>query len=282
MKIFICTNDNQSIGAKVSKQSIIKRSSFTSEDITILNESDCHEIKNFFSLPYMRRGKMIDHKKNDMQSFTLLRFMIPELMGYSGRALVIDPDIFLVRNGLESLRDFPMEDCSIYARKGLKKGSWGSSVMLLNCQQLQHWKLSNFIEQMHEGLLDYDSLINLKTEERKIAVLENQWNEYDAIKENTILLHTTEKITQPWRVGLELNSTIKPLLSIFPRAPIYRLFGKNLTIGREHPQKAVTRFFMKELAGCIENGAIVRQEIDQAIEKNFIRKDIFLELENYQ
>jgi hypothetical protein len=39
---------------------------------------------------------------------------------------------------------------------------------------------------------------------------------------------------------------------------------------------------MKELAGCIENGAIVRQEIDQAIEKNFVRKDIFLELENYQ
>ena len=177
MKIFICTNDNQSIGAKVSKQSIIKRSSFTSEDITILNESDCHEIKKFFSLPYMRRGKMVDHKKNDMQSFTLLRFMIPELMSYSGRALVIDPDIFLVRNGLESLMDFPMEDFSIYARKGKKKGSWGSSVMLLNCQQLQHWKLSNFIERMHSGLLDYDDLINLKIEDKKIAVLRNKWND---------------------------------------------------------------------------------------------------------
>jgi len=282
MKIFICTNDNQSIGAKVSKQSIIKRSSFTSEDITILNESDCHEIKNFFSLPYMRRGKMIDHKKNDMQSFTLLRFMIPELMSYSGRALVIDPDIFLVRNGLESLLDFPMEDFSIYARKGKKKGSWGSSVMLLNCQQLQHWKLSNLIERMHSGLLDYDDLINLKIEDKKIAVLRNKWNEYDAIKEDTILLHTTEKITQPWRVGLKLNSTIKPLLKIFPRAPIYRLFGKNLTIGREHPQKAVTRFFMKELSACLNNGAIASHELDQAIEKNFLRKDIFLELEKYR
>jgi len=282
MKIFICTNDNQSIGAKVSKQSIINRSSFTAEDITILNESDYPDLKIFFSLPYMRRGKMIDHEKNDMQSFTLLRFMIPQLMSYTGRALVIDPDIFLVRDGLESLRDFPMVDCPIYARKGLTKGSWGSSVMLLNCQQLQHWKLSKFIEQMHEGLLDYDSLINLKTEEKKIAVLENQWNEYDVIKENTILLHTTEKITQPWRVGLKLNAAIKPLFSIFPRAPIYRLFGKNLTIGRQHPQKAVTSFFMKELAHCLNNGAILRHEIDQAIEKNFIRKDIYLELEKHQ
>lgn len=281
MKIFICTNDNQSIGAKVSEQSILKRSNFTREDITILNESDCPDLKNFFSLPYMRRGKMIDHEKNDMQSFTLLRFMIPQLMSYSGRALVIDPDIFLVRNGLESLRDLPMDDCSIYARKGQKKGAWGSSVMLLNCQQLQHWKLSNFIDQMHLGLLDYDDLINLKTEENKIRVLNNRWNEYDVIKEDTILLHTTEKITQPWRVGLKLNSTIKPLLRIFPRAPIYRLFGKNLTLGREHPQKAVTRFFMNELSDCLKNGDILRHELDQAIQKNYLRKDIFLELEKH-
>ena len=282
MKIFICTNDNQSIGAKVSKQSIISRSSFAAADITILNESDCPDLKKFFSLPYMRRGKMIDHEKNDMQSFTLLRFMIPQLMGYAGRALVIDPDIFLVRNGLENLRNFPMEDCSIYARKGQKKGSWGSSVMLLNCKELQHWKISNFIDQMHKGLLDYNNLINLKNEEKKIAVLENQWNEYDAIKENTILLHTTGKITQPWRVGLKLNSTIKPLFRIFPRAPIYKLFGKNLTIGREHPQKAVSRFFMKELASCLDDGVISRYEIDYAIEKNFLRRDIYLELEKLQ
>lgn len=282
MKIFICTNDNQSIGAKVSKQSIINRSSFTAEDITILNESDYHDLKKFFSSSYMRRGRMTEHEKNDMQSFTLLRFMIPQLMGYTGRALVIDPDIFLVRDGLESLRDFPMEVFPIYARKGLTKGSWGSSVMLLNCQQLQHWKLSNFVTQMHEGLLDYDNLINLKNEQKNITFLENKWNEYDAIKKDTILLHTTEKITQPWRVGLKLNSAIKPLFGIFPRAPIYRLFGKNLTIGREHPEKIVTSFFMKELANCLKNRIISSDEIDRSIENNFLRSDIYQELEKYK
>jgi len=282
MKIFICTNDNQSIGAKVSKQSIINRSSFTAEDITILNESDYPDLKKFFSSSYMRRGRMTEHEKNDMQSFTLLRFMIPQLMDYTGRALVIDPDIFLVRDGLESLRDFPMEDFPIYARKGLTKGSWGSSVMLLNCQQLQHWKLSNFVTQMHEGLLDYDNLINLKIEQKNITFLENKWNEYDAIKKDTILLHTTEKITQPWRVGLKLNSAIKPLFGIFPRAPIYRLFGKNLTIGREHPEKIVTSFFMKELANCLKNRIIGSGEIDRSIENNFLRSDIYQELEKYQ
>ena len=39
---------------------------------------------------------------------------------------------------------------------------------------------------------------------------------------------------------------------------------------------------MKELADCLNNGSIVRHEIDQAIEKNFIRKDIYLELEKHQ
>lgn len=282
MKIFICTNDNQSIGAKVSKQSILNRSSFQHSDIEIINESEFPELKRFFSLPYKRKGKMIEHEKNDMQSFTLLRFIIPQLMNYHGRALVIDPDIFLVRDGLEQLLDFSMDNYSIYARKGSSKGSWGSSVMLLNCSKLDHWNLSDFIDLLHAGALDYDDLINLKSEERKIGILETKWNEFDAIKENTILLHTTEKITQPWRVGLELNSLITPLFHIIPRAPIYKLFGKNLTIGRDHPHKSVTRFFFKELSNCLAEGVIERHEIDHAIDSNFLRSDIYDELKKFQ
>lgn len=282
MKIFICTNDNQAIGAKVSKQSFLNRSSFNNCDIEIIHESDFPELKRFFLLPYKRKGKMTEHEKNDMQSFTLLRFIIPELMNYHGRALVIDPDVFLVRNGLEQILDISLENHAVYARKGLKKGSWGSSVMLLNCLKLNHWKLHDFIEQMHSGRLDYDDLINLKLEEGKIGELESKWNEFDVINENTILLHTTEKITQPWRTGLELNSLIPPLFYIFPRAPIYKLFGKNLTIGRNHPQEPVTHFFMKELSNCLIDGLVTRHEIDKAIESNFLRSDIYLELEKFQ
>lgn len=282
MKIFICTNDNQSIGAKVSKQSILNRSSFRNSDIEIINESDFPELKRFFSLPYKRKGKMIEHEKNDMQSFTLLRFIIPELMQYHGRAFVIDPDVFLVRNGLEQLLDFSMENYSIYARYDSSKGSWGSSVMLLNCSKLHHWNLSKFIDLLQAGDLDYDDLINLKSEKRKVGILETKWNEFDIIKENTILLHTTEKITQPWRVGLELNSLITPLFNFIPRAPIYKLFGKNLTIGRDHPQKLVTSFFLKELSNCLDEGVIKGHEIEYAIENNFLRSDIYSELEKLQ
>ena len=34
-----------------------------------------------------------------MQSFTL-RFAIPELMSFDGQALVIDPDIFLIKDAI--------------------------------------------------------------------------------------------------------------------------------------------------------------------------------------
>ena len=275
MKIFICTNTNQFIGAKVAKQSIINRSNFSDNDITILCESDYPELQNFFSLPYKRSGRFILHEKNDMQSFTLLRFKIPELMKFQGTALVIDPDIFLVNHGLEELVSYAMDECSIYARPGLKKGVWASSVMLLNCKDLHHWHLGDLINAMHQGFLDYDDLISLKQETRIIFPLASKWNEFDVLKSNTVLLHTTEKITQPWRTGLPLNSRIPPLFYFIPRAPVYKIFGKNLTIGREHPDQAVTNFFMGELSACIKEGIITDKDMQNAIAHNFLRKDIW-------
>ena len=42
-------------------------------------------------------------RNDDLQSFTPLRFMPPELMGYQGRAVVVDPDVFAVGDVFELL-----------------------------------------------------------------------------------------------------------------------------------------------------------------------------------
>ena len=173
----------------------------------------------------------------------------------------------------EKLEAFDFQESPIYARRGLRKNSWGSSVLLLDCNQLQHWSLKSFIHSLHEGTIDYDDLMNLKLE-KSVSQLENKWNEFDEIKKDTILLHTTERITQPWRAGLKLNSSIKPILRIFPRAPIYRILGKDLTKGREHPSKKVAEFFFKELSKCVSENCISMDEIDLAIERKFLREDI--------
>lgn len=278
MKIFICTNDNQHIAAKVSKYSILKRSSYRDEDIQILLESEYPQIDFFHSKPHLRKGSIINPNKNDMQSFTLLRFSVPELMGYTGQALVLDPDIFLVQNGLEDLESY--NSFAIFARKNLKKNSWGSSVLLLSCNKLKHWSLDFLIDSLHQGKMDYDDLINLRLE-RSVAPLDTKWNEFDEIRENTILLHTTERLTQPWRAGLHLNSSIEPIFGFIPRAPVYKIFGKDLTLGKEHPELDVTEFFFHELAECIRNNVISYDEIDLAIEKKFLRKDLKDKLDKY-
>lgn len=280
MKIFICSNESQLIGAKVAKNSIIRRSNYSEDDVEIILESDVPRLSYFFSKPYLREGRMLTFDKNDMQSFTLLRFYIPELMGYKGKALVIDPDVFLVREGLEQLENFDLANTSIYARKGLKKNSWGSSVLLLSCKHLQHWSLELFIEKLHQGRIDYDDLINLRYE-KSISPLETKWNEFDEIKSDTILLHTTEKLTQPWRTGLKLNSNIKPILKFIPRAPIYKIFGKDLTLGREHPSQEVNNFFFGELSKCISTNIVSIDEINLGIEKKYLRKDLKDVLKDY-
>lgn len=274
MKIFICSNDNQMIGAKVARNSIIKRSQFCENDVEILSESSIPSFQRFFAKPYLRKSKMIEFDKNDMQSFTLLRFHIPFLMNFQGSALVIDPDIFQVKRGIEELLDFDFNTHSLYARKGLQKNSWGSSAMLISCDQLRHWSLDDLIDKLHHGKIDYDDLINLRLEEQSIGELDKKWNEFDEINQNTILLHTTEKITQPWRAGLNLNSSIPPLLKYIPRAPLYKLFGKDLTLGREHPHEGISNFFFNELAECIASNIVSTEELDDAVEKKYIRQDI--------
>ena len=280
MKIFICSNENQLIGAKVAKSSIIRRSKYSDNDIKIIQESDVPELGHFFSKPYLRRGIMGAFDKNDMQSFTLLRFYIPELLNYQGKALVLDPDIFLVQKGIEQLENFAFDSSPIYARRALKKNSWGSSVLLLSCEKLKHWSLKSFIQKLHKGEIDYDDLMNLRLE-NSVSPLQTKWNEFDDFKEDTILLHTTERLTQPWRAGLKLNSYIPPLFKFIPRAPIYKIFGKDLTIGREHPSLEVTQFFFKELSKCISENIISIDEIDFGIEKKFLRRDLKDKLKSF-
>lgn len=273
MKIFITSNDNQLIAAKVAKHSIMQRSNYQDDDIKIVHESNIALQNYFHSKPYLRGGRMIKSDINDMQSFTLLRFHIPELMKYKGKALVIDPDVFLVQRGLEDLEKFDFETYPIYARQGLQKDSWGSSVMLLSCEGLRHWSLKTFIDRLHKGDLDYNELMNLSIE-NSVGSLETKWNEFDVLKKDTMLLHTTERLTQPWRAGLKLNSSIKPFLKFIPKAPIYKFFGRDLTIGREHPDSNVTKFFFNELSLCISKNIIGVEEIKLGIKNKFIRNDI--------
>ena len=81
---------------------------------------------------------------------------------------------------------------------------------------------------------------------------------------------------------MKLNSSIPPLLRYIPRAPIYKLLGKDLTVGSEHPHQNVTDFFFRELAICLRENIISDNELNLAVNKKFIRPDIHEKLKGYK
>ena len=102
--VFIHTNHRQYLGALVSAHSLRRNSRHADEfDVRIIQHKDYPFFARHEGESFLRDGVTREWHNEDLQSFTPLRFMPPELMGYQGRALVIDPDIFAVGDVWELL-----------------------------------------------------------------------------------------------------------------------------------------------------------------------------------
>ena len=103
------------------------------------------------------------------------------------------------------------------------------------------------------------------------------WNSFDKITEKTKALHTTRRITQPWKTGLPIDFTPNPMPKIFgiiPRELIHKLLGKYPTHYLPHPDKEVEKFFINLVHEALEAGAITRYEIEEAIREKHVRSDL--------
>jgi hypothetical protein len=63
-------------------------------DVRILRPEETPHLYGREGRPYLRKGGMSTWHHADLQSFSPLRRMVPQLMGFQGRALVTDPDVF--------------------------------------------------------------------------------------------------------------------------------------------------------------------------------------------
>ena len=141
--VFIHTNHKQHIGALVSLHSMQRNSRHADKFDVKLIEYEAH--KDFFGKyegrEYNRDGDKRVWDAEDLQSFTPLRFMPPELMGYEGKAVVVDPDVFAIGDVWELLaRD--MGGKPVMCRTRGTPPHFASSVMLLDCAKLRHWRLA--------------------------------------------------------------------------------------------------------------------------------------------
>ncbi len=101
--VFIQANHKQWLGALVAQYALRRNSSHNDRfDVRIMNYKDIPFMRAREGELYLRDGDKRPWVSDDLQSFTPTRFMPPELMGYEGRSVVIDPDVFAVGRCLGS------------------------------------------------------------------------------------------------------------------------------------------------------------------------------------
>lgn len=283
--IFIHTNLKQIIGAIVSEYSF-RRNARTPDafEVRTIRTPDYAFLAAREGQEYLRDGVTRRWHNEDLQSFTPLRFMPPELMGYEGRALIVDPDVFAVGDVGELLsRD--MEGTAIMCRprsghKG-KSGCLATSVMLLDCGKLSHWHCETMFNELFTFKRDYGKWICLRYEPREtITLFENEWNDFDHLTPATKLLHNTKRKTQPWKTGLPVDFMPPerpagiPVLGWLHRQR-RRLFGDYAFLGSysAHPDPAQEKFFFGLLKECLEKGLVTEELLREEMRENHVRHD---------
>lgn len=289
--VFIHTNHKQMVGALVSRYSLTRNSRNADRfDVRLIDTADHDFLKARDGQVYLRDGVRRVWYFDDLQSFTPLRFMPPELMGYQGRAVVMDPDIFAAGDIWELLdRDMLGAAIMCRPRSGIKekRGHLATSVMLLDCAKLTHWRCAEQFEEMFAFRRDYMDWISLRLEPREtIALFENEWNDFDRLTPETKLLHNTKRRTQPWKTGLRVDyfPPEKPgglaLLGWAHRLR-RRLFGDYALMGRyrAHPDRNQERFFFGLLKECLDRGIVSDDMLRAEMRRNHVRHDAFEVLE---
>lgn len=281
--VFIHTNRKQRLGALVAAYSLQTRSAAPDEfDVRIIWAEEYPFVAGRNGQAYLREGRRVVWVEDDLQSFPPLRFDVPRLMGYAGRAVVMDPDIFAVGD-IRELLQRDMRGHALLAKRmpadGRKPGHWASSVMLLDCARLTHWKCEEDFARLFAGERDYNDWMWLLGEPAgSVGELEEHWNHFDTLNASTKLLHNTHRRTQPWKTGLPADFTPRGQHadpSFFTRT-LDRLRGRsNGPRGRykPHPDPRQEQFFFGLLREALAAGAFPLSVVEDEIELRHVRPD---------
>ncbi|MEM0953513.1 MAG: hypothetical protein AAGI24_05165 [Pseudomonadota bacterium] len=290
-RVFIHTNERQWLGALVAAYSFRRNTARPDAfDVEFIHTRDHAFLRKREGEAFLRGGTTRVWRMDDLQSFTPMRFLPPKLMGYQGRAVVTDPDVFAVGD-INELLDRDMGNAAVMGRHRSAKDGKGyqvaTSVMLMDCARLTHWDAEADFDALFHFEKDYKEWMVLAYEEPdNIGFLEPCWNDFDHLDAETRLLHNTKRRTQPWKTGLPVDYTPadkfkkRPLLASLNRLRA-KVFGEYGLLGRyhEHPDTAQQAFFFGLLKECLESGEISEQLVKDEMAKNHVRHDAFAVLE---
>jgi len=271
MKVFIQSNKYQLIAAKVSQFSFFKNGA---EDVEIMQFENNNLLQSYIGLDYLRNSK-INKYVNDLQSFTFLRFLAPELMNFKGYCLVVDPDVFALRNikALENVIDDKHDIfCTFY------NNTPRSEVMVVNCNTI-NWNFADILEKVFSKTLDYKELLNLQFPRKiKIKEVDIKYNEHDQFDDKTVFLHTTNRITQPWKYNLPIDFqryvSKKEILKNLFKKFIGLNYNKEILSNRylKHKDPKVISLIKNFFLEALNKNFITEEDINFAIKNNYISK----------
>jgi hypothetical protein len=282
--VIVHTNDKQMLGALVSAHSYRRNSRNPDAfEIRTLRVEDYPELQaNRRTL--LRGGHVRAWDPDDLQSFTPLRYAVPDVVGHQGFALVTDPDVFAVGDvGKLFTRDFQGKAIWCRPRPGFDKitDPLATSVMLLDCGKLPHWRFAEDLEALWAHRIDYLDWINLKREKLEtIGLLEPEWNDFDRLTPRTKLLHNTRRRTQPWKTGLPIDFTFRERKGLINLAlPIVRMVAPRYT---RHPDRNQEAYFYALLAEAVDCGSIPPAEVERHVRLGHVRPDSPELIERYR
>ena len=229
IRIFIGTEPAQWLATEVLKRSILKRT----DSSVVFND--------LIGLDLGLRSKMYT-------GFSFYRFAIPEKCGYQGRAIYLDADM-VVLGDIANLYNLEMKNYNALARVRDSQSTF-TSVMLMDCAKLKHWKVKEWVALINAGLTSYQGCMGGTPAGMNFGdfgPLPEVWNHFDHYNETTQLIHYTHVPTQPWKK-------------------------------EGHPFRGA---FLQELKACLEDGTVTEKDVQREIEKKFIYPNILKDMEEY-
>jgi hypothetical protein len=285
--VVIHTNEQQMVSALVSAHSLKSRSKTPSLfDVRLLRLEETPHLYKRDNQPFTwwNGDGPNTWRRHDLQAFAPLRRMVPALLGFQGRALVIDPDVFAVGDVYELLsRDMGGKAILCRQKAESKEGRrlYSSAVMLLDCAKLTHWRWEHEIDEIFSGQRALGPWMSLLDEApERIGGIEEVWNHLDTLTDETKLLHTTRISTQPWKTGLPADyydyaPRHAPWLEAVKRV-VRRVRSREPDPGvryEPHPDPRQTQLFFSLLAECVDQGTITLPLLRRAMRRNYLRKD---------
>lgn len=235
VRVFVASTEAEMLPVKILEFSIRKHSSMSVEVRPLCETGIEIPVPN-------------DPENLARTPFSFQRFVIPEVLGYKGRAIYLDADMQVFKD-IRALWTRPFEGADILAvQEPVGSGRRPQfSVMVLNCDLLK-WNVRDIVNDLDKGRLTYSKLMYEMAVAKSIdRCIDSAWNSLERFVDGTTaLLHYTDMHTQPW-------------------------------VSRSNP---LGYLWVRDLCEAIDMGVIAEGYVRECARKGFIRPSLLYQIEH--